>query len=154
MIDKPDDRLSEGEAAIVAGERCPICELIDCEHSDEEKLVVASRRARGDEEIRLAHDPRTQSRQVRAARKSATIAERDLERLLELDWGRRIAFRMLSDAHVFGSSYVRGNGEALAIAFAEGERNVGQAWMAAMRAAAPKNFLMMLAEHWNSGDEK
>lgn len=66
----------------------------------------------------------------------------DIKRLLGTDWGRRILWRVLTDAGVFRTSF-RLNNE---MAYLEGRRSVGLDLIAQANEASPENYILMLEE--------
>lgn len=69
--------------------------------------------------------------------------EDDVRWLMNSERGRRLVWQWLADAGLFRTSYV---GDALAIAFAEGQRNQGLKLHALVMQHAPNQFIRMLAE--------
>lgn len=69
--------------------------------------------------------------------------EDDVRWLMGDERGRRLVWRWLSEAGLFRTSYAP---EALAIAFAEGQRNQGLRLQALVMEHAPQQFVRMLAE--------
>lgn len=86
-------------------------------------------------------------RHVRSAEKSAksAAAQRlDIVRgIMSVAAGRAWMLDLLEACHIFNSSY---HSEALAMAFAEGERNVGLRLLADVMSAGPKHYLLMMEE--------
>jgi hypothetical protein len=83
------------------------------------------------------------------AKEQRTIRRDQLTRIAALmadPIGRGYIYDLLSACHVFQSSF---STNALAMAFAEGERNVGLQLTADFIAAAPDNYLLMLKEAGN-----
>jgi hypothetical protein len=85
----------------------------------------------------------------RREKEQRTIRRDQLTRIAALmadPIGRGYIYDLLSACHVFQSSFAT---NALAMAFAEGERNVGLQLTADLIAAAPDNYLLMLKEAGN-----
>jgi hypothetical protein len=61
--------------------------------------------------------------------------------------GRDWIYNLLQNCHVYSSSF---SGNALTMAYAEGERNIGLRLMAELVSATPERYLEMLAEHGDS----
>lgn len=68
----------------------------------------------------------------------------DLRWLLSSKRGRRIAWRLLSDAGVFRLSF---STNAMQMAFNEGNRNFGNGMLTAIHRVAPDLYPVMLAEN-------
>lgn len=85
-------------------------------------------------------DVRKQRRIARAQRKDEIVF---LARLLAEPVGRRWLYQKLEECHIYSTSFTT---NALAMAFNEGERNVGLRLVAELTAASPENYLQMLKE--------
>lgn len=66
----------------------------------------------------------------------------DFKRLLGTDWGRRILWRVLTDAGVFRTSF-RLNNE---MPFLEGKRSIGLELIAIANEVSPENYILMMQE--------
>jgi hypothetical protein len=86
--------------------------------------------------------------QVAAKRRSAGKKRKDRESIvytiLSTQSGREWMHSLLESCHCFNSSFT---GEALTMAFREGERNIGLMITAQIMKAAPDEFVLMLKEH-------
>ena len=71
----------------------------------------------------------------------------DAQAVLETQEGRRFLYKLLADCGVWRSSF---HTNALAMAFNEGQRNIGLLLQARLLKASPGRFQTMLEEH--SGD--
>ena len=84
---------------------------------------------------------------VRRKEKEARQAEKDrgtvIIQLLESKAGRNYAWEILAEAHVFATSY---SGDALAMAFAEGERNFGLRMLNDIMQWCPEQYIQMMRE--------
>lgn len=85
---------------------------------------------------------------IRRAEKDANHVERSrldvIRHLCDDTAGRRYIWDRLSAAHIFTSSF---SPDALAMAFAEGERNIGLQLLNDIMLACPDHFLLMMREH-------
>lgn len=72
--------------------------------------------------------------------------EADIRRLMSSKWGRRFLWRLMDQAGVFRLSYAP---DALATAFAEGNRNYGLRILNLIHALAPEHYPAMLKEQSN-----
>lgn len=80
-----------------------------------------------------------------AKRRQERAQERvDLERIMDEAWGRRFIWRQLERAGVFRSSFT---GEAISMAFREGERNVGLKLLADIHELCPGRYEVMMKEN-------
>lgn len=101
-----------------------------------------------EEEAFDASDPK----EVKKRELAAQIRERDdrkvLIDLLSTPKGRNWVWsKLLTPCHVFGTSFEPG--DALTMAFREGERNIGLALVAQITAAAPDAMIKMMQEKGN-----
>lgn len=99
------------------------------------------------------HDPldireqeRTQAEHATRDRLSRESEEADTKWLMSSKRGRRIVWRLLDQCGVFRLSF---NTNAMAMAFAEGNRNVGNSMLARIHAVCPELYPTMLKEHRN-----
>ena len=69
--------------------------------------------------------------------------ESDLKWLVSTKRGRRIAWRLLEQAGVFRMTF---NTNAMQMSFSEGNRNMGNKWLALITEISPDAFTMMLKE--------
>lgn len=67
----------------------------------------------------------------------------DIEKLMETAAGRRIVWRLLETCKVFASTF---SAEPMAMAFAEGQRNIGLLFLADVMEMAPKKYMIMTLE--------
>lgn len=67
----------------------------------------------------------------------------DLRAVLDTPEGRRLVWRLLEDANLFGGSYT---GEAISTAYAEGQRATAIRLMAEAQRVAPSAYLAMVTE--------
>jgi len=72
--------------------------------------------------------------------------ESDIRWLMGNKRGRRIVWRLLDQAGVFRSSF---NTNAMAMAFAEGNRNYGLRTLAQIHALCPEHYPVMMKEQAN-----
>lgn len=70
----------------------------------------------------------------------------DLAWLMKSNRGRRIVWRLLNDAGVYRSSFT---GDALSMAFNEGQRNMGLRILALLMTHASENYALMVQERAN-----
>lgn len=68
----------------------------------------------------------------------------DFKRVMADAWGRRFVWRLMGEAGVFRSSFVPG--DALAGAFAEGQRQQGLRLVNEVLAVCPEHWLTMIRE--------
>lgn len=68
----------------------------------------------------------------------------DLKKVLSIVEGRRLMWRILSEAGVFRSSF---NSNALNMAFSEGNRNIGLLMLNEMLKVSPNSFTQMQREY-------
>lgn len=99
------------------------------------------------------HDPldlRGQERSKKDAESRDRLAregeEDDIKWLMKCRQGRRIVWRMLDQAGVFRLSF---NTNAMAMAFAEGNRNAGLRLLAIVHKIAPELYQTMVKENSN-----
>jgi alkylation response protein AidB-like acyl-CoA dehydrogenase len=97
------------------------------------------------------HDPldiRGQERAEADKRLRERIAqeaeEADIRRLMTSKWGRRFLWRLMDQAGVFRLSYAP---DAMAMAFAEGNRNTGLRILAMVTSLCPEHYPAMLKEN-------
>jgi hypothetical protein len=87
---------------------------------------------------------------LRQARRETRIKRRDqlalLGRVMAEPIGREFFYDLLASCHVYSTSFAT---NALAMAFREGERNVGLRLAADLTEATPDLFLLMLKEQNN-----
>jgi hypothetical protein len=76
--------------------------------------------------------------------------DQDLKWLMAGKRGRRIVWRLLSEAGVFRSSF---NANAMTMAFNEGHRNYGTRLLAAIMAICPELFHVMQSEALNGRND-
>jgi hypothetical protein len=89
----------------------------------------------------------SERKDVRRAEKDFKIAERQrqdaIRGIMSVVGGREWMWGLLSRCHVFTSSF---NPQALAMAFAEGERNVGLQLVSDIMEIAPDSYVLMMRE--------
>lgn len=85
-----------------------------------------------------------QAEQARARKVSRDTEESDLKWLMGSRRGRRIVWRLLEHAGVFRPVF---NTNALAMSFAEGNRNYGLRILTQIHAVAPEQYPIMVKEH-------
>jgi hypothetical protein len=83
-------------------------------------------------------------------RLAKTVEDEDLKWFMSDRRGRRIVWRLLSDAGVFRSSF---NTNAMTMAFNEGNRNYGNKMLAGINAVCPGRFQEMQREALNGRDD-
>lgn len=81
------------------------------------------------------------------AEADALEADEDVAGVMSTPEGRRFTWRLLCECGIFRTSF---NTNALSMAFAEGQRNIGLMLQARLAKAAPKMYQTMLEE--NGGD--
>jgi hypothetical protein len=91
-----------------------------------------------------ASDPMQVAAKRRSAGKKRKASEDVVYTIMSTQSGRDWFHTLLSSCHCFNSSFT---GEALSMAFREGERNVGLMLTAQIMKAAPNEFVLMLKEH-------
>lgn len=86
-----------------------------------------------------------------AAKKRITqeVEDQDLKWLMSGKRGRRVVWRLLSEAGVFQRTF---NTNAMTMAFNEGHRDYGTQLFAAIMALCPEQFLVMQSEALNGRD--
>lgn len=72
--------------------------------------------------------------------------EEDIKWLMSDKRGRRVLWRLMDQAGVFRSSF---NTNAMAMAFAEGNRNYGLRLLSAIHSCCPKQYPVMMKENTN-----
>jgi len=77
------------------------------------------------------------------------VENQDTKWLMSSRRGRRIIWRLLSEAGVYRSSF---NTNAMQMAFAEGNRNYGNKLLAAINALCPEQYHVMQREAVNDRD--
>ncbi len=86
-------------------------------------------------------------KQIREAKKASRLDDRarqaTISSLMSTNLGRQYVYNLLSRCHVFSSSF---NTNALAMAFAEGERNVGLAIVADIMPICADQYTIMTRE--------
>lgn len=85
-----------------------------------------------------------QAEKKQHARHLDEIRNSDLQRLMSAKWGRRIIWRLLEDCGVFRSTF---NESALLMAFKEGNRNLGNQYLAEITSLCPDRYIEMLKEN-------
>lgn len=126
---------------------CPVCNALDCEHSDEEKAAHAQAKAAGVEVPYNAGDPAQVAKTARKAKAEKRNAENDLRFIMDDERGRRFMWGLLSRCGIYRNSYLAGRGVPEATAFYEGERNIGLQLIAEVMAAAPRAYEAMQKEN-------
>ena len=90
-----------------------------------------------------------ESRQAKLQQKAKRRAREDADDfkwLLSSKRGRRIVWRLLEQTGVFRSSF---NNNSMAMAFAEGNRNLGLQMVAQVHALRPDAYALMVTENAN-----
>lgn len=72
--------------------------------------------------------------------------EEDIKWLMSDKRGRRVLWRLMDQAGVFRSSF---NTNAMAMAFAEGNRNYGLRLLSTIHSCCPKQYPVMMKENTN-----
>jgi hypothetical protein len=126
--------------------KCPVCDAVDCDHSDEERAAHLDAINSGRDRPYNAGDEEQVGKKSRAAKASDRQALEDIRFVMGDARGRRFVWSMLARCGVYRSSYLAGRGQTEATAFHEGERNVGLHILATISAAAPKAYLAMQQE--------
>lgn len=90
-----------------------------------------------------ASDPAQVAAKRRSAGKRRKASESIVYTIMSTQGGREWMYSLLGSCHCFNSSFT---GEALTMAFREGERNVGLMLTAQIMNASPKEFVLMLEE--------
>ena len=90
-----------------------------------------------------ASDPRQVRERLNQLKIDERIKDEVLKKLLETREGRSWVHALLERTHIWRSSFAL---DALAMAFAEGERNVGLYVLADLMQAAPNQYLAMVKE--------
>lgn len=80
---------------------------------------------------------------AKAAKRKETRQEAALRGLMSKEEGRSWMFDLLAKCHIFQTSM---NTNALQMAFAEGERNIGLVLYADLTRLCPNEYLLMLTE--------
>jgi len=90
-----------------------------------------------------ASDPKQVKERLNQLRVDEAIRDALFRRIMETREGRGWVHALLESAHVWRSSFAL---DALAMAFAEGERNIGLHVLADLMRAAPDQYLVMVKE--------
>jgi hypothetical protein len=96
------------------------------------------------EEAFNASDPVQVAAKRRSAGRKRKASESIVYTIMSTQAGRDWFHTLLTSCHCFNSSFT---GEALSMAFREGERNIGLMLTAQVMKAAPNEFIQMLKEH-------
>lgn len=99
----------------------------------------------------MATEDRIRRLQRRYEQQDANSISTALKSLLSTADGRRFAWLFLADCRVFQQPF---NGNALGTAFACGELNVGQRFLAQLTQADPDAFLVMQEENMKNERER
>jgi hypothetical protein len=91
-----------------------------------------------------ASDPVQVAAKRRAAGKKSKADEGIVHTVMSTKAGREWMYSLLASCHCFGTSFT---GEALSMAFKEGERNIGNMLISSIMKTSPDNFIEMLKEH-------
>jgi len=91
-----------------------------------------------------ASDPEQVAAKRRSAGKRRKANESVVYTIMSTQTGRDWMHDLLGSCHCFSTSFT---GEALSMAFKEGERNIGNMLISDIMKAAPKEFILMLEEH-------
>lgn len=137
--------------AILEAEMCPLCRMLDCEHTEEEQDAARQAQARGEEGPSLSHDRQQHARKITSAKKLEQRRQDDMRTALATRETRRVLWRFLTMAHVDELSY-RPDDDKRHLIFREGERNIGQAIKAAIVAADPQMWVRMQSENLGEHD--
>lgn len=89
------------------------------------------------------YDERSEENDEQRGRQTE-IEHDDLRRLMSTIWGRRLMWRLLSEAGVFRLSFT---GEAQGTAFNEGKRNYGLVQLNLINQVCPETYLTMVTEN-------
>lgn len=95
------------------------------------------------------HEKRQAEKKAAAQRRKET-EDTDMVWLMSTRQGRRIVWRLLEAAGVYRSTY---NSDAMAMAFAEGNRNNGLRLMAWVSSLCPNQYLDMIKEANDDADD-
>jgi hypothetical protein len=96
-----------------------------------------------------ASDPKQVKDRIKQLRVQENIKDDLLRRIMETREGRSWFFEILESAHIWRSSF---SVEALAMGFAEGERNMGLRLLADLMRACPARYIEMVQEARELGD--
>ncbi len=96
------------------------------------------------EEAFNASDPVQVAAKRRSAGRKRKASEGIVYTIMSTQAGREWMYSLLGSCHCFSSSFT---GEALTMAFKEGERNIGLMLTAQIMKASPEEFVLMLKEH-------
>jgi hypothetical protein len=91
-----------------------------------------------------AGDPQHVRERMSVAKRREAAKRSVIREVMAKNIGRDWIYEMLSLCHVYSSSF---DGNALRMAYLEGERNVGLRMMADVVQASPDRYLEMLAEN-------
>jgi hypothetical protein len=91
-----------------------------------------------------ASDPAQVAAKRRAAGKKSKADDGIVHTVMSTKAGREWMYSLLASCHCFSTSFT---GEALSMAFKEGERNIGNMLISSIMKAAPDDFIEMLKEH-------
>ena len=92
----------------------------------------------------LRRDSEHEAEAKRQAAMSAKLAAEDLRSVMDTPSGRRVMWRLLEQTSVYRSTF---NTNALAMAYAEGGRQVGLAVLQSIIDATPHRFFDMQTEN-------
>ena len=91
-----------------------------------------------------ASDPVQVATKRRAAGRKRKASESVVYTIMSTQAGREWMHSLLESCHCFNTSFT---GEALTMAFKEGERNIGLMITAQVMKSSPEEFVLMLKEH-------
>lgn len=128
-------------------DHCPICNQFACDHSDEQVEAHVHALAAGLDEPARTDDEQQAARLARGVKAVAKQAEQDLKWIMADARGRRFMWNMLTRCGIYRSSYAAGQGKVEAIAFYEGERNIGLELLDRVLKQTPKAYATMTQEN-------
>lgn len=140
------DKQTAEEAALLASLLCPVCGKSDCDHSDDEKEDAQRRRDSGQAPLVIASDAAQQQRRADKARRGQNRATEDLRQLMADERFRRFMWALFTRCGLYRSSFA-GAADAFGMAFKEGERNIGLAYLNDTLQHTTDDYLRMVAEN-------
>lgn len=131
-----------------SGDLCPICHQSECDHTDDEMAETV----RLGNKPYLASDADAIAEKTRVAKSAASDEENMIRHQMGSREGRKFMWDFFKRAGIMSSSFGRANGDSAWTAFYEGQRNVGNEYLALIVRYMPDAYLAMIKE--NSAAEK
>jgi hypothetical protein len=125
---------------------CPICLQFACDHSDEEISAHVEAMLKGEDAPYNAGDEEQVAKVARTAKQKDKQADADLKWVMSDARGRRFVWALMARSGIYRNSYLAGQGQGEAVAFYEGERNIGLELLARVAKVTPKAYQTMTQE--------